>query len=101
MGKEPAMTFEKHCEESIRLFGRPYEEIYKWLDEFAGTPEYGMRHRKKRHHEQGIRETGKLFGKEAGKVARQHIISDLREEGWTESDHFPRDEEDYLKMGLF
>jgi hypothetical protein len=37
----------------------------------------------------------------AGKVARQHIISDLNEEGWTEQDHFPVDERDYVKMGLF
>jgi hypothetical protein len=101
MGRNQPMTFEKHCEESIRQFGKPYEEIHKWLDEFAGTPEYGMRHRKKRHHEQGIRVAGKLFGEEGIQVARQHIISDLKEEGWTESDRFPRDEEDYLKMGLF
>ena len=42
-----------------------------------------------------------LFGEEAGKVARQHIISDLKEEGWTENDPFPRDERDYVDMGLF
>jgi len=27
-------TFEEHCQESIKLFGRPYEEVHKWLDEF-------------------------------------------------------------------
>lgn len=60
-----------------------------------------MRHRKKRHHEEGIRQVVELFGEMAGKVARQHIISDLKEEGWTEQDHFPVDERDYVKMGLF
>jgi hypothetical protein len=28
-------------------------------------------------------------------------MADLKEEGWTETDHFPRDEPDYVRMGLF
>jgi hypothetical protein len=93
--------FEEHCEESIRLFGQPYVEVQRWLDAFAGSPEYGYRHRKKRHHEAGICEVVALFGEVAGPVARQHIITDLKDEGWTEADHFPRDEQDYVQMGLF
>ena len=93
--------FEYHCAESLRLFGKPYEEVHRWLDEFAGTPEYGYRHRRKRHHEDGIRESINLFGPEAGEAARQHIISDLKEEGWTDQDHFPLNETDYTKMGLY
>jgi len=95
------MTSEKHCEESIRLFGKPYEEVHRWLDEFAGSKEYGMRHRKVRHHLHGLKEVEELFGIDAVKAARQHIISDLKEEGWQESDSFPKDESDYVKMGLF
>jgi len=94
-------SFEKHCQESIELFGAAYEEVHLWLDEFQGTPELGFRHRRKRHHEAGIKEAVKIFGEDAGPVARQHIISDLKEEGWTESDPFPKDEEHYVKMGLF
>jgi len=60
-----------------------------------------MRHRKLRHHQKGIERVVKLFGEEAGEVARQHIISDLKEEGWTETDPFPRDQRDYVDMGLF
>ena len=93
--------FEEHCAESLRLFGSPFEEVHRWLDEFAGTPAFGFRHRRKRHHEAGIREAMTLFGPAAGEAARRHIISDLMEEGWTEQDHFPRDEADYVKMGLF
>jgi len=26
---------------------------------------------------------------------------DLKEEGWTENDRFPKNEEDYVKMGFF
>jgi len=60
-----------------------------------------MRHRKVRHHEEGIRRVIALFGEEASRAARQHIISDLKEEGWTENDPFPHDQEHYVKMGLF
>ena len=96
------MTLEEHCKKSEKLFGKPCEEVHKWLDEFSGEPGIEMRHRRIRHHEAGIREVMELFGEEAGKVARQHIISDLKEEGWNESEHpFPRDEAHYVNMGLF
>ncbi len=94
-------TFEEHCKESTVLFGKPYEEVHQWLDEFQGTEKYRMRHRRVRHHEAGIRQAIEIFGEECGPVAKQHIISDLKEEGWTDRDPFPRDEEHYLKMGLF
>jgi uncharacterized protein YcaQ len=83
--------FEDHCNESIALFGKPYEEVHLWLDEFHTSEQYKMRHRRVRHHEAGIKEAIGLFGEEAGPVARQHIISDLKQEGWTEQDPFPRD----------
>ncbi len=94
-------TFARHCQESVELFGNPYEEVHRWLDEFHGSERYRMRHRRVRHHEAGIREAVRLFGEAAGPVARQHIISDLKEEGWTESDPFPRDERHYVAMWLF
>jgi len=94
-------TFEAHCDESSIRFGQAFEEVHRWLDEFQGTPKYRMRHRRVRHHEAGIREATALFGELAGEVARQHIIDDLKEEGWTESDSFPRDEQHYVAMGLF
>ena len=31
------MTFEEHYKESKALFGKSYEEVRKWLDEFAGA----------------------------------------------------------------
>lgn len=95
------MKFEDHCRESIEHFGAPYEEVHRWLDAFARTGTYGMRHRCKRHHLKGIEEVRLLFGDDAAPVARQHIIADLQEEGWRETDHFPVDEADYKKMGLF
>ncbi len=52
--------FEDHCQESIQLFGDPYEEVHRWLDEFQGMERYRMRHRRVRHHEAGIREAIRL-----------------------------------------
>ena len=96
------MTFEQHCLESLKMFGGIFEEVHLWLDEeYAGSTEYGYRHRKKRHHEAGISQVITLFGKKAGDVARQHIIADLRIEGWKEGDPFPKDEADYVHIGFF
>jgi len=94
-------SFEDHCEESKRLFGDRFEEVHRWLDEYAGTDQYGYKHRRKRHHAAGIREVIRLFGEKAGEAAKRHILSDLREEGWTEKDRFPENEADYVKKGLF
>jgi len=69
-----SMTFEQHCLESQKMFGGMFEEVHHWLDEYAGSAEYGYRHRKKRHHEAGIKQAIALFGITAGDVARQHII---------------------------
>ena len=94
-------SFDQHCAETELIFGQPYPQVHLWLDEFAGKPPYGMRHRKKRHHLAGIEEVRKLWGHEAAEVARLHIIADLKMEGWSESAPFPRDETHYQRMGLF
>jgi hypothetical protein len=94
-------SFEHHCNESIALFGGPFKDVHAWLDALAGTPEYGFKHRRKRHHAAGVEEVRKLFGEKAAAAARQHIISDLKQEGWTEKDPFPKDETHHVKMGLF
>lgn len=95
------MKLEDHCKESKILFGEPFEQVHLWLDEFAGKPGIGMKHRRIRHHLAGINEVRRRFGERAAMAARQHIITDLKMEGWTENDHFPVDEADYIRMGLF
>ena len=95
-------AFEQHCAQAIHEFGKPFAEVHRWLDEFAGKPPNGMKHRKKRHHLAGIEEVRKLWGAEAAAAARQHIITDLELEGWKENrDPFPKDEEHYRRLGLF
>jgi len=95
------MKFEDHCKESIILFGKDYAAVHLWLDEFAGKPGIGMRHRKFRHHAKGLMEVSRIFGPNAVKAAYRHIVSDLMMEGWKETDPFPKDEIDYVKLGLF
>jgi hypothetical protein len=34
-------------------------------------------------------------------ATRMHIIADLKQEGWTEDQPFPRDEQHYKGIGLF
>jgi len=94
-------SFEDHCLESLAHFGNAYPDVHRWLDEYAGCPPHGMRHRRLRHHTAGIVETIRRFGPQAGLAARQHILTDLKQEGWTEADPFPRDEAHYVVMGLF
>ncbi len=91
-----------HEKHSIEQFGKPYTEIHVWLDEFAGSKEYGMRHRKVRHHLSGIEEAVKIFGEESRAAALQHIVDDLHEEGWSEDmDELPKNRRHYEQMGLF
>jgi len=95
------MKLNEHERESLALFDRPWTEVHQWLDEFAGKPGIGMRHRRFRHHKAGVREVEKLFGEEGALAARLHVISDLKQEGWQENQRFPEDEEDFVRMGFF
>ena len=94
------MRFADHCAESVRLLGEGFEQVHEWLDEYAATP-LGARHRRRRHHLAGIEEVRRRWGDQAAEAARQHVISDLQEEGWRASDRIPADEQDYVRMGLF
>ena len=94
------MKLESHCNVCLRLFGDPFGEVHQWLDEYATTP-LGARHRRKRHHLEGVEMVRHRWGDRAAEAARQHLIDDLREEGWVDGNRFPVDEQDYVRMGLF
>ena len=57
-----------------------------------------MKHRRMRHHLAGIIEVSEAAD---AATARQHIISDLKREGWDAMQPFPWDEKEYVLMGLF
>ena len=94
------MKFEDHCAECARVLGEPFAQVNAWLDEYAATP-LGARHRRRRHHLAGIEEVRQKWGDRAAAAARLHVLSDLKEEGWRQTDRIPADENDYVRMGLF
>jgi hypothetical protein len=60
-----------------------------------------MRHRKLRHRLAGIEQVRQRWGDKAAQAARLHIVADLKQEGWTEDQPFPRDEDHFVQMGFF
>ena len=72
------MKFEEHCEQSEVKFGKRYEEVHRWLDEFANrySPSRRYKHRKHRHHKEGVEEARKVFGDLGALVAEDHIRSE-------------------------
>ena len=74
-------SFTQHCAKTTAMLGKPFEDVHLWLDEFAGQPPYGMRHRRVRHHLAGIEQARQLWGDQAAEAARLHIIANLKQEG--------------------
>ena len=102
------MKFKEHCDESIRYFGEPFEQVHHWLDHFAvyfsvtGEHKFNPYHRKYRHHLAGADEVEKKWGRKAYEAAIRHIISDfILGGGFREGDELPKDEKDYVKKGFF
>ena len=96
------MYFNEHCDECLQKLGNPWAIIHIWLDEFAGLSGIGMKHRKFRHHQAGIDEVRNRWGYEAAEAAKLHIIADLSMDQWDPNrDPMPKDEADYVSMGLF
>jgi DNA-binding GntR family transcriptional regulator len=75
--------------------------VHLWLDEMAGKAPWGMWHRRVRHHAAGIEEVRHRWGDKAAAAARQHIEADLQQEGWNAKEPFPRNEQEYVRMGFF
>lgn len=93
------MKLKEHEKDCLAKLGSPFTEVHQWLDDFAGTPGYGMKHRRKRHHQVGIEEVRRLFEDRAAEAARIHIEADLQQEGY--AGEIPRDEAHYVSIGLY
>lgn len=59
----------------MEKLGQRFEEVHKWLDEFA--PFLGPKHRSVRHNARGIAYCQKTWGDLAAKAAQMHIDRDL------------------------
>jgi hypothetical protein len=67
---------QQHMKDCEAFLGAPYEEVNRWMDELFATA--GAKHRKYRHHWEGVREARALFGEEGAKAAIIHILRDCR-----------------------
>ena len=92
--------FEEHCRACVEELGEPFEAVHLWLDEFAGQPGIATRHRRFRHHKEGIEEVRAKWGDRAAQAAINHIRLDLSGEGWPAEEEFPANEQEYVKAGL-
>jgi DNA-binding GntR family transcriptional regulator len=69
------MKYQEHCKRSKEKFGKNWEVVHRWLDEFARQDL--TNHRRARHHKEGVAEVRKKWGEEAALVAEQHILDDM------------------------
>jgi hypothetical protein len=64
------MSFEEHSKECHDKLGEKYEDVHRWLDEYACSAKYGMRHRRARHHQAGIGEARS----HSGRTQQQRLV---------------------------
>ncbi len=69
------MHFDDHVKHTLRIYGRPAEEVHIFLDQFF--PKYRISHRRLLHHRLGVALAVKKFGEEAWGPAERHIVDDL------------------------
>ena len=72
------MDFEEHCKRTEFIFGDRHERVHRWLDEFSKDYSIGERykHRKYRHHLEGIYKAGRVLGYQEMLVALFHVMDD-------------------------
>lgn len=82
------MTHKEHAEACVKEFGKPFEEIHVFLDQF--WPKYKISHRRLLHHWLGLELIVNRFGKEARAPAELHIFQDLGRvpKSWLDHDPF-------------
>ena len=71
--------FKTHCDDCVRLLGKPYEEVHEWLDFY--TKQYNPYiylefHRQFRHTDKALKEQFKQWGFYHQLAAKIHIIRD-------------------------
>jgi hypothetical protein len=67
---------QQHMRDCEAFLGAPHEDVNRWMDEFFTTD--GPKHRKHRHHWEGIREARQLFGEDGERAAIVHVLRDCR-----------------------
>lgn len=93
-----------HIEDCINILGEGFEKVHKWLDAYAKKWNpflYLERHRKYRHHSEGVKEIGRKYGYYAEQAAKLHIIRDNALYVYCNMDTLREDEiEEYYQKAL-
>ena len=66
----------QHNADCLKWLGETWEPVNLWMDELFAT--YGSKHRRYRHHREGIEEARNLFGDTGALAAAIHILRDCR-----------------------
>jgi len=69
-------SLELHKADAKKWLLEDFESVHKWLDEFFSSE--GPKHRRFRHHREGVDEARRLFGYEGSLAAQIHILRDCR-----------------------
>ena len=73
-------TRETHIEDCMRLLGAPFNDVHRFLDQYAAkwNPHIHLEyHRKFLHHKNGVEKCKELFGPLGERAAKIHIIRDV------------------------
>jgi len=70
----------KHCEDCMMLFGKKFEHVHKWLDQFS--TKYPINHfldyhRTYYHNKYGLEYIKLTWGLKAEKAGRIHLLRDM------------------------
>ena len=73
---------EEHEKDCVAFLGKPYTEVHRWLDQYASLFPVGFfvdYHRSFTHNSYGLECIRSLYGYEAERAARVHLIRDYFE----------------------
>jgi hypothetical protein len=75
-GGEALPPLAQHKRDCLQWLGEDFENVHLWLDEYMATA--GAKHRRFRHHREGIAQARTLFGPRADLAATIHVLRDCR-----------------------
>jgi len=74
--REEMASLEQHVKDCTEFLGDGYTQVNRWIDEYFAS--LGPKHRRIRHHKEGIEEARLLFGEKGALAAIVHILRDCR-----------------------
>lgn len=66
----------QHCADCELKLGKPFPEVHTWLDALYDSRSGDLGHRAARHHMEGVEEVRRMWGDDAARAAKLHIMLD-------------------------